>query len=261
MIKLHNIHKYFSKHHVLKGVDLTVENGEVIVILGPSGSGKSTLLRCINFLEHPSCGIIDINGMKIDSETASKKDIRALRMSTAMVFQQYNLFKNLTALQNVTLGLTSVKKIDEKKARKIAQQLLNRVGLNDRMKYYPSQLSGGQQQRVAIARALALKPDILLFDEPTSALDPELVDEVLSTIKQLANEGNTMIIVTHELGFAREVADRVILMEEGLIIEEGPVEKIFSNPVEERTRKFLGKALKRFIIEPNDIKLELGVEK
>jgi len=261
MIKLHNIHKYFSKHHVLKGVNLTVEKGEVIVILGPSGSGKSTLLRSINFLEHPSCGVIEINGMKIDSETASKKDILALRTSTAMVFQQYNLFKNLTAIQNVMIGLTSVKKIDKKKAREIAEKILGKVALNDRMDYYPSQLSGGQQQRVAIARALALNPEVLLFDEPTSALDPELVDEVLFTIKQLANDGNTMIIVTHELGFAREVADKIILMDDGLIVEEGSVEKIFSNPVEERTRQFLGKALERFIIEPNDIKLEQGAEK
>lgn len=248
MIKLQNINKYFSKHHVLKNVNLSVETGEVVVILGPSGSGKSTLLRSINFLEHPSSGIIEINGLKVDSETATKKDIRAIRTSTAMVFQQYNLFKNLTAIQNVIIGLVSVKMIDKKKAREIAEQILDKVGLKDRINYYPSQLSGGQQQRVAIARALALNPEVLLFDEPTSALDPELVDEVLITIKQLASEGNTMIIVTHELGFAREVADKVILMEDGIIVEEGSVEKIFTDPVEERTRKFIGKALKRFVV-------------
>lgn len=248
MIKLYNIHKYYSKQHVLNGINLTVEKGEVVVILGPSGSGKSTLLRSINFLEHPSSGIIEINGIKIDSKTANKKDILALRTSTAMVFQHYNLFKNLTVLQNVMIGLTSVKKMDKNKAREIAEEFIDKVGLKDRMNYYPSQLSGGQQQRVGISRALALNPEVLLFDEPTSALDPELVDEVLLTIKQLANEGNTMIIVTHELGFAREVADKVILMEDGIIVEEGTVEKIFTNPVEERTRKFIGKTLERFVV-------------
>jgi L-cystine transport system ATP-binding protein len=249
MIKLNNINKYFSNHHVLKGVNLSVEKGEVVVILGPSGSGKSTLLRSINFLEHPSSGIIEIDGLKVDTENATKKDILSLRTSTAMVFQQNNLFKNLTVLENVTIGLTTVKKIDKIKAKQIAGVLLEKVGLKDRLNYYPSQLSGGQQQRVGIARALALNPDVLLFDEPTSALDPELVDEVLLTIKQLANEGNTMIIVTHELGFAREVADKVVFMEDGSVVEMGTVDKIFTDPVEERTRQFIGKALRRFVVE------------
>ncbi|MHC6180786.1 amino acid ABC transporter ATP-binding protein [Clostridium sp. JNZ X4-2] len=248
MIKLQNINKYFSEHHVLKDINLTVKKGEVVAILGPSGSGKSTLLRSINFLEQPSSGIIEINGLRVNSQTASKKDIFQLRTSTAMVFQQYNLFKNLNVLQNVTIGLTTVKKLDKRKAVKIAEQILDKVGLKDRINYYPCQLSGGQQQRVGIARALALNPEVLLFDEPTSALDPELVDEVLHTIKQLANDGNTMIIVTHELGFARDVADKVVLMEDGVIVEEGSVEKIFTNPLEHRTRQFIGKALKRFIV-------------
>lgn len=251
MIKLYNVNKYFSKHHVLKDVTLTVEKGEVVVILGPSGSGKSTLLRSINFLERPSSGIIEIDALKVDVENVTKKEIFALRTATSMVFQQYNLFKNLNALQNVMIGLTSVKKIQHKVARQISEELLDKVGLGDRIDYYPSQLSGGQQQRVAIARALALKPEVLLFDEPTSALDPELVDEVLSAIKKVAAEGNTMIIVTHELEFARGVADKVIFMDNGVIIEEGSVEQIFANPKEERTRQFLGKALKRFILEAN----------
>ncbi|ATW28019.1 amino acid ABC transporter ATP-binding protein [Candidatus Formimonas warabiya] len=249
MIKLHKINKYFSQHHVLKGIDLSVKKGEVVAILGPSGSGKSTLLRSINFLERPSSGSVEIGALKVNADTASKKDIHALRMATAMVFQQFNLFKNLNVLQNVMIGLTSVKKMDRKKAKEISAQILEKVGLSDRISYYPSRLSGGQQQRVAIARALALNPEVLLFDEPTSALDPELVDEVLSTIKKVAQEGNTMIIVTHELGFAREVADKVVFMDNGLVVEEGPVEKIFTDPGEERTKQFLGKALQRFIYE------------
>lgn len=243
MIKLKKINKYFGNHHVLHGIDMTVEKGEVVAILGPSGAGKSTLLRSINYLEQPSSGIIEINGSEVDTEKISKKEIQMLRSSTAMVFQQYNLFKNLDVLHNVMIGLTSVKKMDKKKANEIAVQLIEKVGLKDRIHYYPSQLSGGMQQRVGIARALALNPEVLLFDEPTSALDPELVDEVLQTIKQLAIEGNTMILVTHELNFAREVADKIIFMEDGVIVESGPVDKIFTNPEVERTREFLGKAL------------------
>lgn len=249
MIKLKKINKYFGSHHVLRDIDLMVEKGDVVTILGPSGSGKSTLLRSINYLERPSSGIIEINGYEVNTENVSKKDIMTLRTTTAMVFQQYNLFKNLSVLQNVTIGLTTVKKIDKKKAIEIAEGILDKVGLKDRIHYFPSQLSGGQQQRVGIARALALNPEVLLFDEPTSALDPELVDEVLQTIKQLAKEGNTMIIVTHELGFAREVADKVIFMEDGIIVEEGSVEKIFTNPEEERTRQFIGRALNRFVVK------------
>ncbi|WKA54766.1 amino acid ABC transporter ATP-binding protein [Planococcus shixiaomingii] len=244
MIKLENIHKYYDSQHVLKGIDFSVNKGEVVSILGPSGSGKSTLLRCINFLEQPTRGIIEISDKIVDAESASKADITALRNSTAMVFQQYNLFKNFTVLQNVMIGLTSVKKIHKVEAKKISMEILERVGLTNRLNHYPSQLSGGQQQRVGIARALALKPEVLLFDEPTSSLDPELVDEVLTTIKRVANEGNTMLVVTHELNFAREISDRVIFMEDGMIIEEGTPEQLFNRPKAERTKQFLRKAIR-----------------
>ncbi|MDN7242533.1 amino acid ABC transporter ATP-binding protein [Planococcus sp. N028] len=244
MIKLENIHKYYDSQHVLKGIDFSVNKGEVVSILGPSGSGKSTLLRCINFLEQPTRGIIEISDKRVDAESASKADITALRNSTAMVFQQYNLFKNFTVLQNVMIGLTSVKKIHKVEAKKISMEILERVGLTNRLNHYPSQLSGGQQQRVGIARALALKPEVLLFDEPTSSLDPELVDEVLTTIKRVANEGNTMLVVTHELNFAREISDRVIFMEDGMIIEEGTPEQLFNRPKAERTKQFLRKAIR-----------------
>lgn len=244
MIELQQIHKYFGEHHVLKGIDLSVAKGEVVAILGPSGSGKSTLLRSINFLEHPTSGAIAINGRRVDAASASKADILALRSSTAMVFQQYHLFKNLRVLQNVMVGLTTVKKMPAAEAKEISVSLLEKVGLKERMNHFPSQLSGGQQQRVGIARALALDPEVLLFDEPTSSLDPELVGEVLAVIKQVASEGNTMLIVTHELAFAREVADRVVFMENGAIVEEGTAERMFTNPTAERTRQFLSKALK-----------------
>lgn len=244
MIQLQQIHKYYGSQHVLKGIDLSVGKGEVVAILGPSGSGKSTLLRSINFLERATSGSITINGRTVDAESASKQDIMALRLSTGMVFQQYHLFKNLKVLQNVMLGLTDVKKLSAAKAKEVSSALLEKVGLKDRMNHYPSQLSGGQQQRVGIARALALNPEVLLFDEPTSSLDPELVDEVLSVIKQVASEGNTMIIVTHELSFAREVADRVVFMEDGVVVEEGTADQMFTNPVKERTRQFLSKALR-----------------
>lgn len=245
MIKVENIHKYYDQQHVLKGINLSVKKGEVVSILGPSGSGKSTLLRCINFLESPTSGIVEINGKKVNSESASKKDILDLRTLTGMVFQQYNLFKNLTVLQNVMIGLTSVKRINPVEAKKKSIEILEKVGLQNRLNHYPVQLSGGQQQRVGIARALALNPEVLLFDEPTSSLDPELVDEVLTVIKDVANEGNTMLIVTHELNFAREISDRIIFMEDGLILEEGSAEQIFSNPSVERTKKFLSKVLRK----------------
>ncbi|WP_332692315.1 amino acid ABC transporter ATP-binding protein [Halalkalibacter lacteus] len=244
MIKLENIHKYYDSQHVLKGINLTVNRGEVVSILGPSGSGKSTLLRCINFLEQPTSGIVEVSDKRVNVESASKTDIFSLRTSTGMVFQQYNLFKNLTVLQNVMIGLTSVKQMNKDEAKKISIDILERVGLNNRLSHYPAQLSGGQQQRVGIARALALNPEVLLFDEPTSSLDPELVDEVLTTIKGVANEGNTMLIVTHELNFAREISDRVIFMEDGTIIEEGTAEQIFNNPSVERTKKFLSKVIR-----------------
>lgn len=245
MIKLENLQKYYNQHHVLKGIDLTIEKGEVVAIIGPSGSGKSTLLRCINFLEQPTSGIVEINDKRVNVDSATKADILSLRTSTGMVFQQYNLFKNLTVLQNVTIGLTSVKQIGSKEAEKISIEILEKVGLKERLNYYPSQLSGGQQQRVGIARALALDPGVILFDEPTSSLDPELVDEVLTVIQNVANEGNTIILVTHELDFAREISDRIVFMEDGLIVEQGSAEQIFTNPTVERTKQFIGKALKR----------------
>lgn len=242
MIKLENIHKYFDSQHVLKGIDLNVKKGEVVSILGPSGSGKSTLLRCINFLEEPTRGTVEIGGKRVDAKSAKKADIVSLRNSTGMVFQQYNLFKNFTVLQNVMIGLTSVKKLHKKEAEKRSMEILERVGLANRVNHYPAQLSGGQQQRVGIARALALDPEVLLFDEPTSSLDPELVDEVLATIRKVADEGNTMLIVTHELHFARDISDRVVFMEDGQIIEEGTPEQLFNNPKMERTKQFLSRA-------------------
>ncbi|MCP8968116.1 amino acid ABC transporter ATP-binding protein [Ectobacillus ponti] len=244
MIQLEKLHKYFGQHHVLKGIDLTVQQGKVVAILGPSGSGKSTLLRSINFLEPATSGIIEVQGKRVDVEAASKAEIQALRISTGMVFQQYNLFKNLTVLQNVMIGLTDVKKVNPKEARETSISILEKVGLQDRLHHYPSHLSGGQQQRVGIARALALKPEVLLFDEPTSSLDPELVNEVLMVIQQVAKEGNTMLIVTHELQFAREIADQIVFMEDGRIVETGTAEQIFTNPVQERTRQFVSKALR-----------------
>lgn len=245
MIKVENLHKYFNQQHVLKGIDFSVNKGEVVSILGPSGSGKSTLLRCINFLEQPTSGIVEISGKRVNIESARKADIQSLRLSTGMVFQQYNLFKNLTVLQNVMVGLTSVKNISSNEAKKISIDILEKVGLQDRLEHYPVQLSGGQQQRVGIARALALNPEVLLFDEPTSSLDPELVGEVLTVIKEVAKEGNTMLIVTHELNFAREISDRIIFMENGQILEEGTAEQIFTKPSVERTKQFISNVLKK----------------
>lgn len=242
MIKLENLHKYYDQLHVLKGIDLTVEKGEVVAIIGPSGSGKSTLLRCINFLEAPTSGVVEIEDKSIDVASATKADINDLRTSTGMVFQQYNLFKNLTVLENVSIGLTSVKQMDAKEAEEISTAFLEKVGLKDRLNYYPSQLSGGQQQRVGIARALALNPKVLLFDEPTSSLDPEMVDEVLTVIQDVAAEGNTILLVTHELDFAREIADRIVFMEDGVVIEEGTADQIFNHPAVERTRQFIRKS-------------------
>lgn len=245
MIKVENLHKYFNQQHVLKGINFSVNKGEVVSILGPSGSGKSTLLRCINFLEQPTNGIVEISGKRVNVESARKVDIQSLRLSTGMVFQQYNLFKNLTVLQNVMVGLTSVKNISSNEAKKVSIDILEKVGLQDRLEHYPVQLSGGQQQRVGIARALALNPEVLLFDEPTSSLDPELVGEVLTVIKDVAKEGNTMLIVTHELNFAREISDRIIFMENGMILEEGPAEQMYTNPSVERTKQFISKVLKK----------------
>lgn len=240
MIRVNEVYKTFGNLEVLKGVSLNVNKGEVVVIIGPSGSGKSTLLRCINLLEVPTKGEIYIEGIKINDK---KVNINKIRQKVGMVFQHFNLFPHLTALENVTLAPIKVKKMDKKTAEKIALGLLEKVGLLDKKDEYPIKLSGGQKQRLAIARALAMQPDIMLFDEPTSALDPEMVKEVLNVMKGLANEGMTMVVVTHEMGFAREVGDRVIFMDDGMIIEEGTPEDIFYNTKNERTKEFISKIL------------------
>lgn len=240
MITAKNIHKQFDKLEVLRGIDLHVAEQEVVVIIGPSGSGKSTFLRCLNLLEEPTSGQITIDGMCI---TDKGTDINKIRQNVGMVFQRFNLFPHKTALQNITLAPMKVKKMPEHEAIKIARDLLAKVGLQEKENVYPDQLSGGQQQRVAIARALAMQPKVMLFDEPTSALDPEMVGEVLGVMKDLAKSGMTMVVVTHEMGFAREVGDRVLFMDEGRIIEQGTPEQIFGNPQNERTRAFLNKIL------------------
>jgi L-cystine transport system ATP-binding protein len=239
MLKVENIHKSFHNNEVLKGIDLEVENGEVVVILGSSGSGKTTLLRSINFLEKANKGTIQIDDLKVEVQSAKKKEILNIRRRLAMVFQQYNLFRNKTALENVIIGPIHVKKIPKEKAIEEGKKMLDLVGLSDKYNMYPSQLSGGQQQRVGIARALALNPDVILFDEPTSALDPELVGEVLDVMKRVAEAGKTMIVVTHEMQFAREIASRIIFMDGGKIVEQGTPKEIFLNAKEERTRQFL----------------------
>ncbi|MED3573739.1 amino acid ABC transporter ATP-binding protein [Cytobacillus praedii] len=240
MISIKGLHKRFDQLEVLKGIDLEVEKGKVVVVIGPSGSGKTTLLRCLNVLETPTSGSIGIEDQSLDfSSSVSKKAIPPFRRLTGMVFQSYNLFPHMTALENVMEGPITVKKESKEAVRKKAEQLLTKVGLGDKLDYYPFQLSGGQQQRVGIARALAMEPKVMLFDEPTSALDPELVGEVLKVMKDLANEGMTMIVVTHEMRFAREAADEVIFMDGGFIVERGKPEDIFTSPKEERTKQFL----------------------
>lgn len=239
MIRLTNIHKAFGKNKVLNGINLTVKKGDVVAILGPSGSGKTTLLRCVNFLERPNDGEVSIGDFKISGKHPSKHDIIQLRRKTAMVFQHYNLFKHKTVLENVMEGLIIAQKQPKDEAKRKSLEVLHKVGLTDKIDAYPSQLSGGQQQRVGIARALALNPEVILFDEPTSALDPELVGEVLTVIRKIANEGVTMIIVTHEVGFAREVSSHVVFMDGGVIVEEGQPEELFVRPKEERTKQFL----------------------
>ena len=239
MLELHGIKKSFGDLEVLKGIDLTVEQGDVVAILGPSGSGKTTLLRCINFLEKASGGEMVFDGERFDLSRISKKDIARLRQKTAFVFQNYNLFLNKTALQNVTEGLIIGRKMPKAKAEEIGRRMLEKVGMGDRSDYYPSQLSGGQQQRVAIARALATQPEIIFFDEPTSALDPELTGEVLAVMRQLAEEGMTMLVVTHEMGFARNVSNKVVFMEHGVVVESGVSREFFEHPQEMRTRAFL----------------------
>lgn len=241
LIKLRNIHKAFGNNKILKGIDLDINIGEIVVILGPSGSGKTTLLRTINFLDKADEGTITIDGISVDCKHPLRSDILDLRRKTSMVFQNYNLFQNKTIIQNVMEGLITVKHIPKQIAREQAEKLLDKVGLVEKYDSYPSQLSGGQQQRVGIARALIMNPEVILFDEPTSALDPELVGEVLSTIRQVAKTGVTMIIVTHEIAFAREIATRVIFMEGGHIVEQGPPSEVLVNPKEERTKQFLSR--------------------
>ena len=243
MLEIKNIHKAFDGMDVLKGVNLSVEKGDVVAILGKSGSGKTTLLRCINFLETADDGELVFDGETVPLHNASKRDIARIRKKTAFVFQNYNLFNNKTALENVTEGLIYGRGVEKKRAIEIAKKALDRVGLSERYDYYPSQLSGGQQQRVGIARAIAVEPEIILMDEPTSALDPELIGEVLGVIKSLADEGKTMVIVTHEMQFAKEISTNVIFMDGGKIVEQGPASKIFTNPDELRTRRFLRRVL------------------
>jgi len=242
IIKVDNLHKWFGLLHVIRGVSFTVVPREVLVIIGRSGSGKSTLLRCLNFLENPSSGNISIAGNEVLTGVHVRPNpqrIRDLRLSTGMVFQEFNLFPHMTALDNVIEGLVTVKKMKKETAIPIGEKYLAKVGLADKRDVHPIRLSGGQKQRVAIARALAMEPQVMLFDEPTSALDPELIGEVLEVMKNLAFEGSTMLVVTHEMGFARDVADRIIYIDQGLIVEDGPPEQIFNNPQDERTRVFL----------------------
>ena len=240
MIKVVDLHKYFGKLEVLRGISEQVNPGEVISVIGPSGSGKSTFLRCLNLLEEPTSGHIFIEGTDI---TAPETDVDKLREKVGMVFQQFNLFPHKSVLENITLAPVKLGKMSVEEAKVKAAELLERVGLSDKIDEYPNRLSGGQKQRVAIARALAMNPDIMLFDEPTSALDPEMVGEVLDVIKQLASEGMTMVVVTHEMGFAREVSNRVLFIDEGVIVENRPPEELFGNPQNERTRDFLSKVL------------------
>lgn len=240
MIKINGLIKSFGQLEVLKGIDYEVKEKEVICVIGPSGSGKSTFLRCINLLEEVTGGEVFIDGVKVNDE---KTDINEIRKEVGMVFQQFNLFPHMRVLENITLAPIKIRKMTKTAADELAYQLLEKVGLSDKARAYPEQLSGGQQQRVAIARALAMQPKVMLFDEPTSALDPEMVNEVLDVMKQLALEGMTMVVVTHEMGFAREMGDRVIFIDEGFLVEEGPPDQIFGNATNERTKAFLSKVL------------------
>lgn len=239
MIEISNLHKHFKNHHVLKGIDLTVEHGERVAVIGPSGSGKSTLLRCINLLETPTDGQIKLDDLVIDAHHITKEVLLGARRNTAMVFQNYNLFANKTAAENIAEALITVRKMNRAIALNLAKEILAKVGMENKASHYPSGLSGGQQQRVAIGRALALNPKVILFDEPTSALDPELVQEVLQVIRNVAKEQVTMIIVTHELEFARDVADKIVFMDDGKIVEQNAASEFFRNPKQERTKKFI----------------------
>ena len=244
MLKITNVHKSFRKNKILKGVDLTVNKGDVVVILGPSGSGKTTLLRTLAFLETADKGELEFDEIKTSLSNAHKKTILDVRKKIGFVYQNYNLFANKTALENVMEGLVIARKVPKEEAKTIAEDALKKVGLLERKDFYPSQLSGGQQQRVGIARAIAYKPDVVLFDEPTSALDPELVGEVLSVIKALAKEGTTMIVVTHEMSFAEEAATQVVFMDGGVVVEKGTSREIFYSPKEERTKQVLKRVLR-----------------
>jgi len=245
MLGVKNLHKSFGSTQVLKGIDFAVNEGEVIAVIGSSGSGKTTLLRCMAFLEKADDGTFIFDDLQKDIRSLSKKEIKEVRMKMGFVFQSFNLFRNMTALQNVMEGLTTARKIPAEEARKTAMEMLKKVGMQDRADYYPDQLSGGQQQRVAIARALAANPEVILFDEPTSALDPELTGEVLEVMVKLAREGTTMVVVTHEMEFARNVANRVIFMEDGVVVEEGSAEEVLSDPKQEATRRFLRRILRK----------------
>ena len=239
MLEIRNLRKAFGPLQVLRGIDLDVNKGDVVAILGSSGSGKTTMLRCLNFLERADAGTMDFDGRRIELHRATHAEINALRRRTGFVFQNYNLFANKTALQNVTEGLIIARRMPRRTAEELAHAQLVKVGMDDRADYYPSQLSGGQQQRVAIARAMAADPEILYFDEPTSALDPELTGEVLAVMRQLAREGRTMLVVTHEMDFARHVANRVVFMEQGVIVEQNTAEAFFNDPQQPRTQEFL----------------------
>lgn len=240
MINISNLYKNFGKNEVLKEISETIEKGEVVVIIGPSGSGKSTFLRCLNLLEKPTLGTINFEGEDITNKNV---DINKIREKMGMVFQQFNLFPHKTVMENLTIGPTKIKKVSSEDAIKKGNELLEKVGLLDKKDAYPNSLSGGQKQRIAIARALAMEPDVMLFDEPTSALDPEMVGEVLNVMKSLAKDGMTMVVVTHEMGFAKEVGDRILFMDEGKIIEKGTPKEIFENPKNPRTQDFLSKVL------------------
>lgn len=240
MIQLQNVHKYFGQLHVLKGVSIEIDAGEVVVIIGPSGSGKSTVLRCMNYLEEPTQGDVIVDGKNLNV----KENINNVRAEVGMVFQRFNLFPHMTVLDNITLAPQKIRGLSKSEAESIAHDLLGKVGLSDKAAAYPEQLSGGQQQRVAIARALAMKPKVMLFDEPTSALDPEMVSEVLDVMKDLAKEGMTMVIVTHEMSFAKEVATRVLFVDGGEILEEGTPAEVFDTPKHERTKSFLSKVIR-----------------
>ena len=241
ILEAKGITKSFGKAEILKGLDLSIDKGDVVAILGRSGSGKTTLLRCLDFLEKADEGKLIFDGVEYDLKTITKKQIRELRLKTGFVFQSYNLFSNMTALENVMEGLVTARKINKKEALETSLSMLEKVGMLEWKDHYPIQLSGGQQQRVAIARALATKPEVIYFDEPTSALDPELTGEVLTVMKNLAEDGMTMIVVTHEIGFARRVANRVVFMEEGRVLEEGDPETIFTSPKEKRTQEFISR--------------------